>query len=118
MISDVVDDLTPRLAPKQLLGGDGLVHQRSPLLVDLARADRVVTHLRVAHVVVARHPDGDSMRSQGGVGIDREQPVEDRRPRVEDRIPFPSRIHPDSVEYDGHDGAANSAEALVSLQHD
>ena len=58
-------DLLPGFALPDGAGGAGVGHQRSALAVDLTGADGVVADFGVAHVGVARHPDGRAVRLQG-----------------------------------------------------
>ena len=48
---------------------DGLVHQSGTLGIDLPAAQRIVTHLTVAHVLIRGHPDRRPVRPEGPVRV-------------------------------------------------
>ena len=78
-LADAQGELLPDLAAEQATVGDRGVHELGALVEDAARAERVVPHLAVAHVVVARQADRLAVRAQGGARAGHPQAIEGRR---------------------------------------
>src|SRR6478735_5691480 len=95
----------PRVAPKQGAVIDGRLHQLRALVVDATGAERVVADLTVAHVGVARHADGDAVRTERGVQSVLTQPVEVGLTRQVHRVAFVVLPEADSVHDTGDDRA-------------
>jgi hypothetical protein len=62
-LAHAVDHLAPGVAAEHPAVGDRSVHQLRALIEDTARAERVVAHLAVAHVVVAGHAHRRAVRA-------------------------------------------------------
>src|SRR6478609_10973493 len=106
----------PRVAPKQGAVIDGRLHQLRALVVDATGAERVVADLTVAHVGVARHADGDAVRTERGVQSVLTQPVEVGLTRQVHRVAFVVLPEADSVHDTGDDRAGGTGERRVSLE--
>ncbi len=61
------DNLAPGGPLPDRTGGNRVGDQRGALAIHLPGPDRVMTHLRVAHVLVGRHAHGSTMRAQRNV---------------------------------------------------
>ena len=74
--NSVGHQLLPGFRSVQRAVFDGLAHQLGTLRIDLAAAQCVVTHLAVAHIVVAGQTHGGAVCLQPGVGAGFQQMIQ------------------------------------------
>ena len=110
------DDLVPRLALEDRAALDRAPDEHRALRVDLARAERVVADLAVAHVVVARQADRLAVGAQLGADSRDPQPVHRRGRSDRDRIRLVAGAAPDAVHHDQDDRTFRSHLARVRAQ--
>ena len=115
-LPDALGESLPHLAANQSAVGQRLGHELGALVEDASAAERVVPHLAVAHVGVARHADGGAvgfeLRGQGVLG----QPVEVRRACQPDGIELVARADAHAVQDAGHDRPLHPREASMRPQ--
>jgi hypothetical protein len=112
------NDLLPGGTLPDRARGDGAGDQGCALTVNLTGADRIVTDLGVAHVLVGRHADGNAMGAQGDVRVVGEKPVKGRLSGSSDGAPDIGLGDAVAVHDDRDDRALNSRERGRFLQHD
>jgi hypothetical protein len=111
-----VGELAPDRALEDAAAGDRGLDELCALVEDAPAAERIVTYLAVAHVVVAGHAD------RGAVGIERgrqgvlSEPVEIRRAGQPDGVGLVPAADPDAVEDARYHRPRDAGEARSSLQ--
>ena len=111
------DDLAPGLPGPDRAGGNGIGHQRGPLRINLAGADRVVADLGIAHVLVGRHAYRGAVGAQAHVGISGEQAVEHGLARRGDGAAELVLRQAVAVHDDRDDRAGDAGESWMPGQH-
>ena len=117
MLADVVHDLLPGAAFEQLAAFDGLADEGRSLVIDLARANGIMSHLRVTHIVIAGHAHGGTVGLQHRMGILLVEGIQHRGVGIGDRVAPGVGIDTDTVHHDGDNGARYAGEFRVFLQH-
>jgi hypothetical protein len=114
--ADLRDETLPLRAFEDFTTVDGHLNALRALVEDPAGAEGIVPDLRVAHVVVTRKPDRQTMGPQARRHRLRREPVQSRSAGEPDGVAFVVGATADAIHDDDEYRAGNPGKTVVPLQ--